>query len=214
MPANKRRWREGSTFYHYDKIYDRRNVGYRGPGFGVPSMPDQYTLLALHRLELAKRHRRPLFAEVDLLSSHAPWTRIPRLVPWDDVGDGSIFHRVPAEESTRAGLFGDADRARAAYGRSIEYAMSTIVSFVRRYGNDKLVVVLLGDHQPATTITGEGASHDVPISIIAHDPKVMDQTAGWGWQDGLRPSPQAPVWPMSAFRDRFLAAFGSSPASG
>jgi phosphatidylglycerophosphate synthase len=214
MPANKRTWREGSTFYHYDKIYDRRNVGYRGPGFGVPSMPDQYTLLALHRLELAKRHRRPLFAEVDLLSSHAPWTRIPRVIPWDDVGDGSIFHRVPAEESTRAGLFGDADRARAAYGHSIEYAMSTIVSFVRRYGDDKLVVVLMGDHQPATIVTGEDASHDVPISIIAHDPKVLDQTAGWGWQDGLRPSPQAPVWPMNAFRDRFLTAFGSSPASG
>jgi phosphatidylglycerophosphate synthase len=213
-PANKRRWPEGSTFYHYDKIYDRRNVGYRGPGFGLPPMPDQYVLSALHRLELARRHRPPLFAEVDLISSHAPWTRIPRLIPWDDVGDGSIFDRIPAEESTRATLFGDSDRARAAYGHSIEYTMSTIVSFVRRYADDKLVVVLLGDHQPATIVSGEGASHDVPISVIAHDPKVMDQIAGWGWQNGLRPSPQAPVWPMNAFRDRFLTAFGSQPASG
>ena len=101
MPANKRTWPEGSTFYHYDKVYDRRNVGYRGPGFGLPPMPDQYVLEALQRLELAKRHRPPLFAEVDLISSHAPWTRIPRLIPWDDVGDGSIFDRLPAEESTR-----------------------------------------------------------------------------------------------------------------
>jgi phosphatidylglycerophosphate synthase len=213
-PANKRTWPEGSSFYHYDKIYDRRNVGYRGPGFGLPPMPDQYVLEALQRLELAKRPRPPLFAEVDLISSHAPWTRIPRLIPWDDVGDGSIFDRVPAEESTRATLFGDSDRARAAYGHSIEYTMSTIVSFVQRYGDDKLVVVLLGDHQPATIVSGQGASHDVPISVIAHDPKVMEQIAGWGWRDGLLPSPQAPVWPMSAFRDRFLAAFGSSPASG
>ena len=177
-------------------------------------MPDQYVLSALQRLELAKRHRPPLFAEVDLISSHAPWTRIPRLIPWDDVGDGSIFHRVPAEESTRAALFGDSKRARAAYGHSIEYTMSTIVSFVQHYGNDKTVVVLLGDHQPATIVSGQGASHDVPISVIAHDPKVMDQIAGWHWQNGLRPSPQAPVWPMDAFRDRFLTAFGSSPASG
>jgi phosphatidylglycerophosphate synthase len=213
-PANKRTWPEGSSFYHYDKIYDRRNVGYRGPGFGLPPMPDQYVLEALQRLELAKRQRPPLFAEVDLISSHAPWTRIPRLIPWDDVGDGSIFHRVPVQESTRAALFGDSERARAAYGHSIEYTMSTIVSFVQRYGNDKTVVVLLGDHQPATTVTGQGASHDVPISVIAHDPKVMAQISGWGWQDGLRPSPQAPVWPMEAFRDRFLGAFGSRPASG
>jgi phosphatidylglycerophosphate synthase len=213
-PANKRTWPEGSSFYHYDKIYDRRNVGYRGPGFGLPPMPDQYVLEALQRLELAKRPRPPLFAEVDLISSHAPWTRIPRLIAWDDVGDGSIFNRVGVEESTRAALFGDSKRARAAYGHSIEYTMSTIISFVQHYGDDKTVVVLLGDHQPATTVSGQGASHDVPISVIAHDPKVIDQIAGWGWQDGLRPSPQAPVWPMASFRDRFLTAFGSSRASG
>ena len=212
-PVNKRTWPEGSGFYHYDKVYDRRNVGYRGPGFGLPPMPDQYVLSCLHRLELAKRHRPPVFAEVDLISSHTPWTRIPSLIPWDDVGDGSIFDRVPAEESTRSALFGDSARARTAYGHSIEYTMSTIISYVQRYGDDKLVVVLLGDHQPPI-VTGQGATHDVPISIIAHDPKVTAQIAGWGWQDGLLPSPQAPVWPMQAFRDRFLTAFGSSPAEG
>ena len=157
MPANHRAWPEGSTFYRYDAIYDRRNLGYRGPDFGLPPMPDQYTLLALQRRELAKRHRPPLFAEVDLISSHAPWTRIPRLISWDDVGDGSIFDRIPAEESTQAALFGDAKRARAAYGHSIEYSLSTLFSFVQRYGDDDLVLVVLGDHQPATLVTGQGA---------------------------------------------------------
>jgi phosphatidylglycerophosphate synthase len=214
VPSNNRTWTEGSTFYHYDKVYDSRNVGYRGPGFGYPTMPDQYVLEALQRLELAGRHRRALFAEVDLVSSHVPWTRIPRLISWDDVGDGSIFDRVPAQESTRAVLFSDPDRVRAAYGHSIEYTLRAIFSFVRRYGDDKLVLIVLGDHQPATIITGQGASHDVPISVIAHDPEVLDRIAGWGWQDGMLPSPQAPVWPMNAFRDRFLTAFGSSPASG
>ena len=214
MPANKRRWPEGSSFYHYDKVYDRRNVGYRGPEFGLPSMPDQYALLALHRLELARRDRRPLFAEVDLLSSHAPWTRIPPLVPWDDVGDGAIFARVPAQEFPETGLFGDPDRARAAYASSIEYSLRAVFSFVQRYGDDKLVAIVVGDHQPATVITGQAASHHVPVSVIAHDPKVLDRIAGWGWHDGLRPNLGAPVWPMHAFRDRSLTAFGSSPAHG
>jgi hypothetical protein len=207
-PANKRTWPEGKSFYGYDEVYDRRNVGYRGPSFGLPPMPDQYVLKALHDLELARRDRPPLFAEVDLISSHAPWTRIPRLIPWEDVGDGSVFHRIPEEEATKASLFGDAKRARAAYGHSIEYTMSTIVSFVQHYLDDRTVVVLLGDHQPATLVSGQDATHDVPISIIAHDPKVTDRIAGWGWQAGLHPSPEAPVWPMSAFRDRFLTAFG------
>jgi phosphatidylglycerophosphate synthase len=211
MPGNRRAWPEGSTFYHYDAVYDRRNFGYRGPGYGVAPMPDQYTLLALRSRELARRDRAPLFAEVDLISSHAPWTRIPPLIPWGEVGDGSIYDRLPAEESTKASLFGDSERARAAYGHSIEYSLSTIFSFVRRFGHDDLVLVVLGDHQPATVVTGQGASRDVPISVIARDPKVMDRIAGWRWQDGMSPSPQAPVWPMEAFRDRFLTAFGSSP---
>ncbi len=199
MPANRRAWPEGFSYYHYDAIYDRRNLGYRGPSFGLPPMPDQYTFQALHRLELAERRRPPLFAEVDLISSHAPWTRIPRLIPWDDVGDGSVFDRLPADEF---------ETVRTAYGRSIEYSLSTLLSFVRRHGDDDLVLVVLGDHQPATIVTGQGAGHDVPISVVARDPAVMDQIAGWGWQGGMLPSPQAPVWPMAAFRDRFLTAFG------
>jgi phosphatidylglycerophosphate synthase len=212
MPGNRRAWPEGFTYYGYDRIYDRRNLGYRGPSFGLPPMPDQYTFLTLQRRELAKRHRPPLFAEVDLISSHGPWTRIPRLIPWNDVGDGSIFGRIPAKESTQPALVGDAEGAQAAYGHSIEYSLRTLFSFVQRYGDDNLVLVVLGDHQPATTVTGWGASHDVPISVIAHDPKVMDQITGWGWQDGMLPRPRAPVWPMAAFRDRFLTAFSPSRA--
>jgi hypothetical protein len=209
MPANHRAWPEGFSYYGYDAIYDRRNLGYRGPDFGLPPMPDQYTLLALRRRELAKRQRPPVFAEVDLISSHAPWTRIPRLIPWDRVGDGAIFDRIPPEESTQAALFGDATRARAAYGHSIEYSLRSLFTFVQHYGDDKLVLVVLGDHQPATTVSGQNAGHDVPISVIAHDPKVMSRIGGWGWQAGMLPSPHAPVWPMAAFRDRFLTAFGS-----
>jgi hypothetical protein len=209
VPSNNRTWPQGTSFYHYDKLYDRRNVGYRGPKFSYASMPDQYVLAALQRLELAKPHRRPIFAEVDLVSSHTPWTRIPRLIDWDDVGDGSIFKRMPVDDLTRAELFGDLAQVRAAYGQSIEYSLNALVSFVQHYGDGNLVLVVLGDHQPSKIITGENPSHDVPISVIAHDPAVLDKIAGWGWEGGLRPGPHAPIWKMSAFRDRFLGAFSS-----
>jgi hypothetical protein len=212
MPGDHRAWPEGHTFYHYDKVYDRLNLGYRGPDFGLPPMPDQYTFLALQRRDLAGRHRRPLFSEVDLISSHAPWTKIPRLIPWNKVGDGSVFNGVPPEESTKASVFGDAKRARKAYGLSIQYSMRTLFSFVQHYGNKKTVMIVLGDHQPETAVSGQNADHDVPISVIARDPKVMKQISGWGWQNGMLPSQRAPVWPMASFRDRFLTAFGSTPS--
>jgi phosphatidylglycerophosphate synthase len=213
VPSNSRAWPEGSSFYHFDKVYDRRDVGYRGPSFAYASMPDQYVFLALHRLELAKADRRPLFAEVDLVSSHTPWTRIPQLIDWSKVGDGSIFHRLPVDQVTRAALWSDQGKVRAAYGRSVEYTLSTLVSFVQHYGDPNLVLVVLGDHQPSAIITGPNPSHDVPVSVIAHDPAVLNQIAGWGFEDGMRPGPQAPVWPMDSFRDRFLTAFGPKPAT-
>jgi phosphatidylglycerophosphate synthase len=214
VPANNRDWPQGS-FYRYDKVYDQRNLGYLGPTFAYAPMPDQYVLLALQRLELAKRDRRPVFAEVDMVSSHAPWTRIPELIDWGDVGNGSVFNSIPVGDVTTAALWSDHDRVRAAYGRSIEYSLNTLVSFVQNYGDGDLVLVVLGDHQPSTIVTGlaPDLSHDVPISVISHDPAVLGQIAGWGWEDGLRPSPQAPVWPMNAFRDRFLSAFGRQPAA-
>ena len=54
MPANDRDWPEGESFYDFDAFYDSRNVGYAGPEFSYASMPDQYTLSAFHRLELAR----------------------------------------------------------------------------------------------------------------------------------------------------------------
>ena len=116
---------------------------------------------------------------------------------------------MPAQEFPRPGLFADPATAKVGYGRSIQYAMGSLISFVRRYGDKNTVVVLMGDHQPATFVSGQDATHNVPVSIIAGDPKVTDQIAGWGWQNGLLPGPQAPVWPMAGFRDRFLGAFSS-----
>jgi hypothetical protein len=68
-------------------------------------------------------------------------------------------------------------------------------------------VVFLGDHQPASIVSGDRAGHDVPVTVVARDPAVLDRIAGWRWQPGLRPAADSPVWRMDAFRDRFLSAF-------
>jgi hypothetical protein len=83
---------------------------------------------------------------------------------------------------------------------------------VQHFHDRDLVLVVLGDHQPASIVSGEGASHDVPVSIIAADPAVTDRAADWGWPVGLRPDAGTPAWPMDAFRDRFLIAYGASPS--
>jgi fermentation-respiration switch protein FrsA (DUF1100 family) len=175
-------------------------------------MPDQYSLAAFQRLELGPGHA-PVMTEFDLVSSHAPWTPLPSMVPWDQLGNGSVFDPVPAGQLSPADAFRDADTVRRLYGQSIEYSMQALISWVTQLHDDNLVVVLLGDHQPATTVTGAGANHLVPVSFLAHDPAVLSRIDPWHWQDGLLPSPTAPVWRMDAFRNRFLDAFSTPPTT-
>ncbi len=209
VPSNRHPWPVGTSFYHYDKLYNEFDVGYRGPKFSYATIPDQYTMAAIQHNELAKAHRPPVMAEIDLVSSHTPWAPLPHMVPWSELGDGSVFDPMPAQGAQPDVVWRSASQVQAGYGQSIEYSLDSLVSFVQRYDDKNLVLILLGDHQPATIVSGEGASHDVPITIVAHDPAVMHQISGWRWQDGMLPGPQAPVWPMNVFRDRFLSAYSS-----
>ncbi|MDN5749127.1 MAG: sulfatase [Pseudonocardia sp.] len=211
MPGTTQAWPE-QEFYGFDRLLDFAALGYRGPDLGWGTVPDQFTLSAFARLD--RTTSVPIMAEIALVSSHTPWEYVPPLLGWDDLGDGSVYRSLAAtgaEETgageTGAGETGAGETTGAAYRRSIEYSLRSLVSFVRTHGDDDLVLLVLGDHQPLPAVTGEGAGRDVPISIVTRDPAVLDRISGWGWQAGLRPGPQAPVWPMEDFRDRFLTAF-------
>ena len=210
VPSDNRPWKRGMKFYGFDKVYDRYEVGYKGPTFSFASMPDQYIFSALNRLVLAKPHKQPVFAEVDTVSSHEPWTKVPEEIPWNKVGNGSIYNTLPVLHASR----GNAAEEQANYGKSIVYSLDTITSFVRRYGSKNLVMIVLGDHQPQPIVSGLQPNHDVPISIIAHDPAVLQKLKRWGWSVGLKPANTTPLWPMSAFRNRFLNAFDKPADAG
>ncbi|TAL72917.1 MAG: CDP-alcohol phosphatidyltransferase family protein [Rhodanobacter sp.] len=209
-PADTGRWPQGLLFYRYQMLYNGRNVGYRGPAFSYAPMPDQYTLLKLRDNELAKTARKPVFAEVDFVSSHHPWTPLPRLVPWSAVGDGNVFAPMPAQGLTPDAAFRNPATVQRLYGASIRYSMDALVSWLARWPDPNLVVIALGDHQPWGIVSGTDPGHEVPVSVIAQDPAIMSAIARWHWPPGLLPATDAPVWPMSAFRDRFFGAFGTA----
>jgi phosphatidylglycerophosphate synthase len=198
MPSTHGSWPEGRSFYHYEQIYERANIVYKGPRFGFSTMPDQYALSVLQKHELATRNRPPIFSETFLTSSHEPWIRIPHLISWNRLGDGSIFNRLPID---RIGI----TDTQKGFATAIKYSLHTVYSFVERYGTKNTVLILLGDEQPSRVV--QQANHDVPVTIIAHDPKVIQRLSGWGWTNGMLPSSTAPVWPEDTFRNRFFDAF-------
>jgi phosphatidylglycerophosphate synthase len=206
QPSDGEPWPQGRAFYHYDRIYDGPQLGYRGPRFGFSLMPDQFALEALHRKVLGPA-RQPVFAQIELASSHTPWAPLPRLVPWDRLGDGAVFGPIHHRAQGIGQLWDHKELVPRAYARSIRYTLTSLIQYVERYGDDDLVLVLLGDHQPASIVSGYHASHQVPITVIASDPTVLRRIDGWHWQRGLLPGSGAPVWPMDAFRDRFVRAY-------
>jgi phosphatidylglycerophosphate synthase len=202
-------WPPGTSFYHFDKLYNRFNVGYHGPAFSYASMPDQYTLAELQRQELGPGHK-PVMAELDLVSSHYPWAPLPTMVPWNKVGNGSIFDSMPARSESPLTVWRNASTVRQFFGRSIQYSLQSLTSWVTELNDPNLVLILLGDEQPGGPISGPGASHKVVISIIARNPSVFRQIASWHWQDGLLPGRSAPLEPMDAFRNQFLGTFSTA----
>jgi hypothetical protein len=210
MPGTDRAWPE-AAYFGFDRVHDGPGLGYQGLDFAWSPMPDQYALAQFQRREHGRTDRGPLMAQLELTSSHVPWWPYPKLVDWDAIGDGSIFRAQVEGGEPPEKIWKNDDRMREAYRDSTVYSLETVLSYVERYGDDRLVMVFLGDHQPASIITGENPSHDVPITIVTRDRAVLDRIADWRWAEGLKPGPQTPVWPMDAFRDRFMSAFGAPP---
>ena len=206
QPAHTMAWPQGE-YFGYDQIYAAQDLGYQGKPFNWITMPDQYTLSAFQARERQSGKRSPVMAEIALISSHAPWTPLPHLVDWNQVGDGAVFiEQANAGESPEA-VWKETERIRVQYRKSIEYALANIASYIATYGDDNLVVLVLGDHQPAPFVTDESESREVIVHLISHDAKVMDAVKDWQWAEGLLPSKQTPVWGMDKLRAQFIAAF-------
>ncbi|MEU9111068.1 sulfatase [Streptomyces sp. NPDC048483] len=232
MPGVTKGWPE-SSFYGLDRVYDSRDLGYKGPKFSWSTMPDQYTLSAFERLEHGKKssrphhtqhggthdtqrpkaHNKPLMSFVILTSSHNPWAPLPTTLAWDKVGNGSVYGAIKNAGKDPVDVWKHTGQVRTEYGKSIQYSVHSLISYVAKYGTKNTVLVFLGDHQPVAKVSGDHASRDVPVAIVAHDPAVLDRVSNWRWTNGLKPSPKAPVWRMDTFRNRFLTAYGPQPRS-
>ncbi|WP_217184700.1 sulfatase [Streptomyces sp. AC495_CC817] len=214
VPGTQKAWPEGK-YFGLDHIYDSDQLGYQGPKFSWSTMPDQYTLKAFRELEHGKADREPMMAEIILTSSHNPWAPIPSTIPEEQIGDGSVYHSLQkAEGKNPTEVWKDPLAVRDEYRKSIQYSVTSLVDFVAKYGSEDTVLVFLGDHQPNKTVTGDDPSHDVPVSIVAKDPEVLEKISDWGWTDGLKPADSTPTWRMDKFRDRFMTAFGPQQPGG
>ncbi len=209
MPAITMDWPE-AAYYGYRQVLAAADLDYRGKPFNWVTMPDQYTLSAFERLGRipARTAGENVMAEIALISSHAPWTPVPTLVDWAEVGDGTIFNPQAESGDPPSVVWADPERVRRQYIQTIDYSLQTLGSYMARFGDDT-VFVILGDHQPATIITGPNASRAVPIHVVSTDRDLIESFEAQGFTAGMLPGAETREWRMDEMRqvliDRFSA---------
>ncbi len=202
VPAIREAWPEG-VWYGFDTIYDLHNLDYKGEPFGWVTMPDQYTLSHFENT-IRQPNETPVMAEIALISSHAPWTPLPTIAPWESVGDGSIF-----DGSYRFGepmTWNNRVRVREMYAKSLDYSLTVVGEYLERHGKGALFVVH-GDHQPASIIAGWGKTADVPIHIFSDDPALLERLPADVFTNGMMPSMSSESIPMWSMREMMATTF-------
>lgn len=206
MPGLQRTWPQGA-FYGFEEIYDLARLDYRGPPFGWWDLNDQFALARIDALEVAPQPRRPVFVFFPTVTTHAPFVPTPPYQPdWARVLTPSPYDRADLDRAWSD--YPDWLNLGPSYVKALGYAYQTVGGYLRLRAESDLVLVLVGDHQPPALVSGEGASWDVPVHVVASRSSVLDRLRRHQFVDGLTPS-SSTVARMDTLLPILLDAFGT-----
>ena len=209
LPVVKSDWVEGA-WYQVDRFFDHDALGYQGEDFGFVTMPDQYTLTAFEQRVRATAEG-PLMAHIGLLDSHAPWGPLPAHQDWDDIGDGSLFDGTQRYGERHS--WARAEPVRKAYGTAVDQNLKLVGEYLARYADDALIIVL-GDHQPASVIAGWAPNSHVPMHVFSSDQSLLERLPDELFSGGMIPAADAEALPMESIRGLLGTAFEELPSNG
>jgi hypothetical protein len=205
MSGLRQRWPEGE-FYGFDDIYGEKALDYHGPSFGWWDLTDQYALAKMDALAVSAQPRSPLFVFLPTISTHTPFLPTPPYQPdWS-----RMLKPHPYDDQARDDAWGDTPNwldLGPGYVKSLTYSLDSIGGYLRLRADRDFVVVLLGDHQPPAVVSGDGASWEVPVHIIASRPALLNEFRRRGFTPGLEPKHPA-VARIDGLTGIMLSAFG------
>ncbi|UCF97355.1 MAG: sulfatase-like hydrolase/transferase [Spirochaetaceae bacterium] len=213
MPATTYAWPEGE-FYRFTEKYYYKDFGYRGPNLKWAPMTDQFVVDFIHRNEV-ERAGQPLFIQYVMISSHYPFNLIPKYFEdWSQIGDGSIYHR---EDSVTVLPIKPGNQTAGAEGyvASMAYEMKLIREYLSNFVDGEALIIVLGDHQPYSGITGKNKPWSVPFHLISRNPDFLESFLDRGYTKGLIPTQKPPHPGLETFLPMLLESFSSTdPATG
>lgn len=188
-PALSWEWPE-RAYYGFDEFYDGRDLGYRGPQLGFWKIPDQFSAARIDQILAASPDPRPRFLFFPTITSHLPFHPVPPYQPdWR-----RILSREPYDDSAMARMVGgkaDWINLFSAYAGMIDYTYTWLGGYIERPSRRAYLMIALGDHQPAASVSGPDAPWDVPVHLIGSDRRLIERFIALGFRPGLEP--QRPV---------------------
>jgi hypothetical protein len=137
---------------------------------------------------------------------------IPRYFEdWSVIGDGGVFAGEEAVTVLPI-LPGSSTAGARGYEAAMRYELRLITEYLTRFlpSGDPALVVILGDHQPFSGITGKGKSWSVPIHVLSRDLSVLEPFKRRGYTPGWVPRQPLPHPGMESFLSGFLEDFSSA----
>ncbi len=178
-------WPEKS-YYGYDVYLDARDLNYPGPQFGSWMVPDQYAIARFEQMHPIRADSAPRLLVFPTITSHLPFAPVPPYQPdWNKLLSNEPFDAEVVAQSLKSkpqwlNLAPD-------YVRSIAYTFDWLADYVKKPPVRDRVLILLGDHQPASSVSGSGASWDVPVHVITSNPELIRRLQAAGMRPGLEP---------------------------
>ena len=136
-----------------------------------------------------------------------PFHPVPPYLPdWE-----KILTDRPFDEAQMAAVNAQKEdwfNLRAAYTGMMDYNYQWLAGYLKKPRARDALFIVLGDHQPAAAVTGEGVTWDVPVHIISSSPDLLQRFAARGFKPGLEPA-EPRVGTLFDFTRQLLDVFDS-----
>jgi Sulfatase len=202
-------WPE-SSFFGFDRLVDGRALGYVGPKLGYWKIPDQFALARFRQLHPTTANSPPRMLFFSSTTSHFPFHPVPPYQPdWQRVltstpYDSNAIARIEKSQTDWLNLL-------PGYVGMIDYNFQWLRGYLEQDHARDFVMLVLGDHQPPSSVTGEGVSWDVPVHIISSREDLIRRFESLGFTRGLHPS-RKPLGSLADVTTWLLDAFDSQKA--
>jgi hypothetical protein len=195
------------AFYRFDQYVDGPALAYPGPAIGYWKIPDQFSVAKLESLYPRQGSAKPRFTFFPTITTHLPFSPVPPFQSnWSQ-----LLSEQPFDE-------GDLQRAlaerpnwtqmRLDYMRMMAYAYQWLGTYLRDHAGRDAFYIFVGDHQPASSVTGEGANWDVPVYLVSKNERLLQRFLMMGYQPGVEPT-RSPLGGLHDLTDHLLQAFSA-----